>query len=114
MPFLSVITDQAPTAELRPPDRNQTDEEDMMPYPVLNRIEQIGLAEGKSVEEILEVLEGEFPEYRPESLTVWIDRFYRRWRHNQWKRFRYALSFHLDDSSLSGAQWRDFPALSGE
>ena len=113
MPFLSVISEQEPTAELRPIGRGQTDESDLMPYTILNRIEQLGVAQGKKQQEILDTLRQEFPEYDEESLLLWIGRFFRRWARNQWKRNRYAMSFHLDDSTLSGDEWQRFPPLSG-
>ncbi len=115
MPFLSAINVQAPTAELRPrvSGQTQTDEKDMMPYPVLNRIEQLGIVQGKTATEIRETLHTEFPEHDVACLTVWIDRFFALWHRNQWKRNRYAMSFHLDDTTLRGEQWRAFPALSG-
>lgn len=113
MPFLSAVNSQIPTAELRPPERNQTDEEDMMPYPVLNRIEQLGIAQRKSQSEIFETLREEFKEYSDEDFIFWIGRFFRRWRQNIWKRKRYAMSFHVDDSSISSEDIGRFPTLSG-
>ncbi len=113
MPFLSVINNQAPTAELRPSDRNQTDETDLMPYPVLNRVEQLGMKEGRTQAEILSRLREEFPEHDEESLLFWLGRFFRCVTQNQWKRSRYAMPFHLDDSTLSHDEWRCLPPLSG-
>lgn len=113
MPFLSVITSQTPTAELRPPECCQTDEDDMMPYPVLNRIEQLGPTKGKSQGEIQKTLKEEYPNESDETIRLWIERFYQRWRRNLWKRKRYALSFHLDDDYLSGNDWNRFPPLAG-
>lgn len=114
MPFLSVITEQVPTAELRPKHIDeQTDEKDMMPYPVLNRIEQLGPVQGKSIEEICNTLKKEFSEYTEDMIAVWVDRFFQRWQQNLWKRHRYALSFHLDDSGLSDEDARRYPTLGG-
>ena len=36
---------------------------------------------------------------RSKSAT-WVERFFRLWCRNQWKRERYAPSFHLDDENL--------------
>ena len=41
VPDLSYVTAQTPTAELRPLTSNQTDEADLMPYPVLDAIERL-------------------------------------------------------------------------
>lgn len=35
------------------------------------------------------------------------------WCRNQWKRERYAPSFHLDDENLDPKTWCRFPILSG-
>ena len=40
IPALAAVNQQAPTAELRPADRHQTDEDDLMPYDVLDAIER--------------------------------------------------------------------------
>ena len=39
-------------------------------------------------------------------------RFFRLWSRNQWKRERYAPSFHLDDENLDPKTWCRFPILS--
>src|SRR6185436_16472891 len=43
IPALSAINAQAPTAELRPAARAQTDEADLMPYPLLDAIERAAI-----------------------------------------------------------------------
>ena len=48
-----------------------------------------------------------------DQLGMWIDRFFRLWCRNQWKRERYAPSFHLDDENLDPKTWCRFPILSG-
>jgi NAD+ synthase (glutamine-hydrolysing) len=42
-----------------------------------------------------------------------VKRFFRLFAQNQWKRERYAPSFHLDDESLDPKTWYRFPILSG-
>ena len=42
-PALAVVNDQRPTAELRPPAADQTDEGDLMPYRVLDAIERAAI-----------------------------------------------------------------------
>jgi NAD+ synthase (glutamine-hydrolysing) len=44
----------------------------------------------------------------------YIKRFLRLWRQNQWKRERYAPSFHLDDESLDPRSSCSYPILSGD
>jgi NAD+ synthase (glutamine-hydrolysing) len=55
----------------------------------------------------------EFPQYDRPQLLVWVKRFFRLWCRNQWKRERYAPSFHLDDQNLDPKTWCRFPILSG-
>ena len=54
-----------------------------------------------------------FDEYEAEDLKLWIDKYFRLWSRNQWKRERYAVAFHLDDESLDPKTWCRFPVLSG-
>jgi NAD+ synthase (glutamine-hydrolysing) len=56
---------------------------------------------------------GDFPTYERTALVVWVRRFFRLFAHNQWKRERYAPSFHVDDESLDPKTWYRFPILSG-
>lgn len=113
LPELAVVNDQAPTAELRPPTAKQTDEDDLMPYDLLDAIERAAIRDKMSPSEILLVMEVEFANYSREQLVAWIERFFRLWCRNQWKRERYAPSFHLDDENLDPKTWCRFPILSG-
>ena len=113
MPALSVVTQQSPTAELRPPGASQTDEKDLMPYVVLDRIERAAIRDKRSPAEVLSLLRAECPEHSLESLRTWVTRFFRLWSRNQWKRERYAPSFHVDDANLDPKTWCRFPILSG-
>jgi len=110
---LGRINEQAPTAELRPPDRHQTDEADLMPYDVLDVIERLAIVTRLAVSEVLVELGRRFPAHDPLDLERWVERFYRLFARNQWKRERYAPSFHLDDANLDPKTWCRFPILSG-
>ena len=113
LPELAAVNDQAPTAELRPPSAKQTDEDDLMPYELLDAIERAAIRDKMSPCEILQVMEAEFSQYSRPQLVAWIERFFRLWSRNQWKRERYAPSFHLDDENLDPKTWCRFPILSG-
>jgi len=113
IPALSAINEQSPTAELRPPDCRQTDEDDLMPYEVLDVIERAAIRDRRAPVEVFEVARLQFPNYTPAQLGIWIERFFRLWCRNQWKRERYAPSFHLDDENLDPKTWCRFPILSG-
>lgn len=113
IPELSVINAQAPTAELRPLERVQTDEADLMPYPLLDAIEGSAIRDKRSPMDVLEEMTLRFPNYSREQLHAWVRRFFQLWTRNQWKRERYAPSFHLDDKNLDPKTWCRFPILSG-
>ncbi len=113
IPELRAINEQTPTAELRPKDKHQTDEEDLMPYPVLDFIERLAIGDKLPPADCLAMLQGEFTEYDEEALRTWVKRFFRLWSRNQWKRERYAPSFHVDDKNLDPKTWCRFPILSG-
>jgi NAD+ synthase (glutamine-hydrolysing) len=113
IPELSVINRQAPTAELRPADRKQTDEDDLMPYDLLDAVERAAIHGRKSPVEVFETVQAQFPQHGAEKLGLWVERFFKLWCRNQWKRERYAPSFHLDDENLDPKTWCRFPILSG-
>ncbi len=111
-PALAYINKQAPTAELRPAASKQTDEDDLMPYPLLNAIEKCAIRDKLLPVSVMERIEQEFPQYARSQLLTWVERFFRLWCRNQWKRERYAPSFHLDDENLDPKTWCRFPILS--
>ena len=114
LPVLGKINRQAPTAELRPADQTQTDEKDLMPYPVLDAIERAAIRDKKMPVETFHLMRAIFGNrYGDAELGLWVERFYRLWCVNQWKRERYAPSFHLDDENLDPKTWCRFPILSG-
>lgn len=110
---LSFVNVQQPTAELRPSEYEQTDERDLMPYPLLDHIECLAIRDKLSPAEILETLIREHTGYTPQQLGEWVRRFFTLWSRNQWKRERYAPSFHVDDKNLDPKTWCRFPILSG-
>ncbi|MFN3429392.1 MAG: NAD(+) synthase [Candidatus Sericytochromatia bacterium] len=114
LPELHLITKQAPTAELRPSERAQTDEGDLMPYEVLDAIERAAIRDKKLPLECFHLMRAQFGDhYDDQALGLWVERFFRLWCQNQWKRERYAPSFHVDDKNLDPKTWCRFPILSG-
>jgi NAD+ synthase (glutamine-hydrolysing) len=113
IPALSAVNVQAPTAELRPGAAGQTDEGDLMPYDVLDRIERFAIRDKQTPLEAWQRLTVDFPQHAPRQLALWTERFFTLWSRNQWKRERYAPSFHLDDENLDPKTWCRFPILSG-
>lgn len=107
---LSYVNSLQPTAELRPPSYTQTDEEDLMPYDILEKIEDCAIRDYKSPLEVFRSLRGICED---RLLVVYIRKFFNLWSRNQWKRERYAPSFHLDDKNLDPKTWCRFPILNG-
>lgn len=108
-PGLNYVNNLQPTAELRPPDRHQTDEKDLMPYAVLAQIEHHAILQHKSPVEVFEAMKAI---HDPVSLKQHITKFFRLWAANQWKRERLAPSFHLDELNVDPRTWCRFPILS--
>ncbi len=114
MAGLHAVNSLQPTAELRPLARKQTDEDDLMPYDVLNQIELAAIRDKEPPVEVLKRVEVQFAGIHDrDKLLIWVERFFRLWSRNQWKRERYAPSFHLDDHNLDPRTWCRFPILSG-
>lgn len=113
IPALATVNALTPTAELRPATERQTDESDLMPYIVLDFIEKAAIRDKMSPLEIFHLARNEFPNYSPDQLVAWIERFFSLWCQNQWKRERYAPSFHVDDEDQYPRSWCRFPILSG-
>ena len=112
-PALHAVNVQAPTAELRPPADHQTDEADLMPYDVLDAAERCAIRDKQTPLEAWQRLQVDFPDHSARQLALWTERFFTLWSRNQWKRERYAPSFHLDDENLDPKTWCRFPILSG-
>ncbi len=118
IPQLKSVNQQQPTAELRPPSSAQTDEDDLMPYEILDAIERAAIRDKLIPVEVFQWLEAHYGSgstagYSREQLVEWVERFFQLWCRNQWKRERYAPSFHLDDENLDPKTWCRFPILSG-
>jgi NAD+ synthase (glutamine-hydrolysing) len=108
---LKYVNQLQPTAELRPKENMQTDEKDLMPYAVLNKIETLAIRDKKSPVQVYNYLLAD--EISKENAYTWTHRFYSLWSRNQWKRERYAPGFHLDSYNLDPRSWARFPILSG-
>lgn len=111
LPALAAVTSLRPTAELRPAAADQTDEADLMPYRVLDAIERSAIRDKLLPIDVFEAVRPQFPQYEAAQMGTWVERFFRLWCRNQWKRERYAPSFHLDDENLDPKTWCRFPIL---
>jgi NAD+ synthase (glutamine-hydrolysing) len=106
---LQPVNNLQPTAELRPQERHQTDEADLMPYTVLAEIEKYAIRDRRSPLQVFELMK---PGYSSDELKGHIKKFFKLWSANQWKRERLAPSFHLDDLNVDPRSWCRFPILS--
>jgi len=113
IPALSAITAQRSTPELRPLEAAQRSEDDLMPFPLLDRIEKLAIRDKLPPAQVLARLVPEHPEHTPDRLRTWVRTFFTLWCRNQWKRERFAPAFHLDDENLDPKTWCRFPILSG-
>ena len=109
---LSHVNNLAPSAELRPQEKMQTDEQDLMPYPVIAAIERLAIEFYKSPKEVYEILKDRNLEPAA-TLRKHIIKFFTLWSRNQWKRERYAPSFMVDTFNVDPRSWYRFPILSG-
>jgi NAD+ synthase (glutamine-hydrolysing) len=112
-PELQSVNEQSPTAELRPPEATQTDEGDLMPYEILDAVEKAAIRDKRSPVECVRTIREQFFQFPLPVLAGYVERFFQLWCRNQWKRERYAPSFHLDDENLDPKTWCRFPILSG-
>lgn len=108
---LSYVNNLQPSAELRPKDKTQTDEDDLMPYNLLLSIEKLAIEEKFSPVEVFEILAKEKPEDKS-LIKNSVIKFYQLWTRNQWKRERLAPSFHLASFNVDPKTWCRFPILS--
>jgi len=109
---LNYVNAQAPTAELRPQENQQTDEDDLMPYGIMVEIERLAIGRYQSPLEVFKNLQSKALA-KDSVLKNYINKFFRLWSINQWKRERLAPSFHLDDFNVDPKTWYRFPILSG-
>jgi NAD+ synthase (glutamine-hydrolysing) len=106
---LHAVNNLQPTAELRPQERHQTDEADLMPYTTLKEIEQHAILQRKSPAQVFDAMK---TNYEKGQLKGHIKKFFKLWSANQWKRERLAPSFHLDELNVDPRTWCRFPILS--
>ncbi len=111
---LDLVLNQPPSAELRPRDANQTDEEDLMPYPVMALIEGCRVRDKLGVPETVATVLRAFGGHSKSDVEAWVAKFDLLWRASQWKRERFAPSFHIDDFSVDPKSFCRFPIFSGE
>ncbi|MFS1429340.1 NAD(+) synthase [Vibrio splendidus] len=107
---LSYINNQRPTAELRPGE--QRDEDDLMPFDILDRMIFLTLEAGMSPKETFAAMREEFDFVDAEVMSDYIVKYFTLLFRNQWKRDRQAPGFHIEVNSLDPKTYKRFPLLS--
>ncbi|MEE2643617.1 MAG: NAD(+) synthase [Myxococcota bacterium] len=114
---LSSINALAPSAELKPPEEEQTDEAELMPFPLLDRILYHFIELAQDPLEIFislwpEAAAGSLPvAAEPTALRDAIARFIRLFCFAQWKRERFAIAFRIHDFDLDPKAGGRFPPI---
>ncbi len=108
-PVLAEIAQAAPTAELRP--GPQTDESDLMPYPLLNFLEEKVVYDGQAPHQLVELTQYHFSQLSAAELRSYARRYKQLFAASQWKRERAAPGFHLDKYNLDPRSAARFPIL---
>ena len=111
---LAPVLKLAPTAELRPAEHAQTDEDDLMPFAILDRLMYEFVQNGRSPVGLFEVLWPEFSAHygdEPGAFALDIRRFVTLLCRAQWKRERFAISFRVTAFDLDPKTGFRFPAV---
>lgn len=111
IPALSYINNQRPTAELRPDE--QADEDDLMPFPIMDSIRKQAFMLRRRPIRILAQLKVDYKDVPEANLVEYIRKFYTLFSRNQWKRDRAAPSFHIEMDSLDPKTYSRYPLLNG-
>jgi len=102
------------TAELRPIGESQTDERDLMPYDILDRLMFHFVQLGQDPVEMFDSLWPSLAERyggSPEGLAAHIRKFVRMLCFAQWKRERFAISFRVTAFDLDPKTGFRFPPV---
>ena len=111
---LASVNVLAPTAELRPPEDEQTDEGDLMPFAVLDRLLFAFVQRGRSPVECFTSLWPELEvHYRGDAraFAAHIEKFVKLFCRAQWKRERFAISFRVSEFDLDPKTGLRFPPV---
>lgn len=113
---ISRVQGMEATAELRPPGREQTDEADLMPFPVLDQLMHAFVQLGLDPIDIFKRLWPNMRPYYPDAdgPTLFardIGKFVRMFCQAQWKRERFAIGFRVGSFDLDPKTGYRFPPV---
>lgn len=95
-----------PSAELA---EDQEDERDLMPYPVLDDLLYLFARRRMSLADCWRIQCHRRPEYEPEQLREWTEKFGKLFAYNQWKREQLPVSLKVLDLDLDPKSGFRFP-----
>ena len=113
IPALATVNRLQPTAELRPPAAGQTDEDDLMPYRVLDAIERAAIRDKQTAAGGLPHDPAAVPAVHGGPVASLGRAVLPALVPQPVEARAYAPSFHLDDENLDPKTWCRFPILSG-
>lgn len=111
---LKNVFDTPATAELRPAAEKQSDEDDLMPFAVLDRLIYQFVQRGQDPLEMFHTLWPELAErydHNPRGLVEHIEKFVKLFCRAQWKRERFAISFRVTAFDLDPKTGFRFPPV---
>jgi len=111
---LDAIEALEPTAELRPPEQSQTDEDDLMPFEVLDTLLYQFVEKGQDPVAIFDTLWPSMKtryQHNERAFANDIKRFVKMLCAAQWKRERFAISFRVSAFDLDPKTGFRFPAV---
>ncbi len=110
---LSYVNQLTPTAELRPLSNIQEDEKDLMPYELLQNIEECFIKNKMDEHSTFHYLIKKYKNMDSDKLENYIWKFSKRWQESQWKRERLATAFHVGNYSVDSKTYYRYPLLTG-
>jgi len=111
---LEGVTAIPATAELRPADKGQTDEDDLMPFAILDQLMYLFVQKGQDPVEMFRTLwPSVADDYAgdPHRFAADISKFIRLFCRAQWKRERFAISFRVTAFDLDPKTGFRFPPV---
>lgn len=110
--YLSYINNQRPTAELRPQDQTQEDEDDLMPFVILDEIIRLHIQLNYTPIQVFEELSfNSDGTYDTSFYASCVVKYFTLFARNQWKRERQAPGFHIEMNSLDPKTYKRIPLL---
>jgi NAD+ synthase (glutamine-hydrolysing) len=111
---LDAVTAVPATAELRPAEKHQTDEDDLMPFAVLDQLMFLFVQQGKGPIDTFRALWPAVAERYggdPKPFAEHVKKFVRLLCRAQWKRERFAISFRVTAFDLDPKTGFRFPPV---